>query len=107
MTRETEIIKKELQQAEYIGEDGGMVVDAKFTQLGAYRKMRQRWIEDCGKEEWEDFKENSHFSPADLGIGFLHLVTDENRDELDFDTETEWYVSTKDKSPYKLWVYWG
>lgn len=101
--REQEIIKKQLQQAEYIGEDGGMVVDARFTIKGAYRKMIARLREDCGEAEVTDFKEAC--KPEELGIAFLHLITDKNKDE--FDTDSEWYVSIKQESPYKVWCYWG
>jgi hypothetical protein len=107
MTKEQELIKRDLQQAEYIGEDGGMVVDARFTQLGAYRKMAKRWIEDCGQDDWDSFKEDSDFTPDSLGIGYFHLMTEADREEMGAEQECEWYVSIEKKSKYKVWCYWG
>lgn len=102
MTKQEKIIKEELQEAQYIGEDGGMVVNAK-TPEEAYEKMSKRWIEDCGEEDFKDFQENWFKSPDDLSIGWLHLVTPDRK--KDFEPDIEWYVSYKEKSPYELWVY--
>ena len=106
MNTEQKLIKRDLQQAEYIGEDGGMAVDGRFTLLGAYRKMRQRWIQDCGEDDWEFFNEEADLK-NNIGIGFFHLMTDADREEMGAERETEWFVSFEKKSPYKVWIYWG
>lgn len=103
MTIEQKLIKEGLQEAQYIGEDGGMVVDGRFTELGAYRKMMKRWKEDTG--EVEEFKE--FCQPDDLSMGYLHLMTPEKREKIGAEEDVEWYVSWKDKSPYEVWVFWG
>lgn len=103
MKKEQKLIKRDLQEAQYIGEDGGMVVDGRFSALGAWRKMIKRLREDCGEEEVTDFKQA--VTPDELGRGWLHLVNPENQDK--FESDTEWYVSIKDESPYEVWTYWG
>lgn len=105
MTKEQELIKRDLQQAEYIGEDGGMVVDGRFSRLGAYRKMIAKVREDCTESDVDDFKDAC--KPEDLGKGWLHLMTEADREEMGAEQEIEWYVSLEKKSPYELWVYWG
>lgn len=102
-TKEEIILERDLKEASYIGEEGGMAVDGRLTQLGAYRKMVARIREDCGDEEVETFKENC--SADDLGIAYFHLVTPANKHEFDY--ETEWYISVEKESPYKVWVFWG
>lgn len=106
MTKEQELIKRDLQQAEYIGEDGGMVVDGRFTLVGAFRKMRERWIEDCGEDEWQDFNDDADLM-SNIGIGYFHLMTEADREEMGAEKECEWYISIEKKSPYKVWCYWG
>ncbi len=104
MTKEQKLMKKDLQEATYICEDGGMVVDGRFTQLGAWRKMVARLRTDCGEVEAEEFMEAC--SPKDLGNAFLHLMTSKKREEMGADEDTEWYISNK-KNEYMVWVWWG
>ena len=80
-----------------------MVVDGRFTRLGAYRKMVARIREDCFETDVDDFKEACKLNH--LGMAWFHLVTDENRDQ--FDVDTEWYVSLEKISSYPVWCYWG
>lgn len=105
MTKADELIKRDLQEATYIGEDGGMVVDNRFTRAGAYRKMIARLREDCGEEEVKEFMENC--KADDLGMAYFHVVTDKDRSTGEFDSDTEWYVSGHDHSYNLVWVYWG
>lgn len=103
MTKEQKYMKEELSEATYVGEDGGMVVDAKFTRHGAWRKMILRLREDCGDTEAEEFIES--VKPTDLGIAYLHFLTE--REKKEYEEGTEWYVSLKKKSPYEVWAWWG
>lgn len=105
MTEKQQLTKimKELRTAEYIGEDGGMVVNCP-TLIGAYRKMRQRWIEDCGESDWQDFNEDVDLM-ENIGTAWLHLATKEDQDR--FGEDVEWYVSLEKKSNYRVWCYWG
>lgn len=100
MTKQQKIIKEELQEAQYIGEDGGMVVDGRFTPEDAYKMM----VTKIREEEAENFTD--WCNPEDIVSGWLHLTTEEDRRDR-FDSDTEWYVSIRDKSPYSVWVYWG
>ena len=99
MTEEEKLIKRDLQIAQWVGEDGGMVVDGKFSLETACRKMRRLLKREVGETESEDFKIDN------IGIGYFMLPTPEDIEENGNDSE--WYISIKDKSPYKVWVYWG
>lgn len=89
---------KELRNAEYVGEDGDMAVNCK-TVLGALRKFRARVAEDVG---WD---ESTELNEANIGRGWLHLATDEDREN--YGDDAEWYISYKKdaKNDYPVWIY--
>jgi hypothetical protein len=103
MKKIEKIYKEELNQAQYIGEDGSMVVAGYYTPEEAYKKMSERWIADCGEEDWKDFQQNWLKSPDDLSVGWLHLVTPDR--EKDFEPYTEWFISFKEESDYEVYIY--
>lgn len=98
MTKIKEILE-ELKTAEYVGEDGDMVVNAKDEEE-ALAKFRERWIEDCGEEDWNDIE----YTLENVGVCWLHLTNDEEKLEMD---DSEWYVSYVKPSKYQLFVLRG
>ena len=104
MNKLEEILNTELQEVQYIGEDGGMVVDGRLSFKEAYKRMKKRWTDDCGEEEAREFFRD-WCTEVSVGIGYLHLIKDEDKHK--YEDDVEWYVSVKEESPYKVWVYWG
>lgn len=100
-----DIIKKYLGNAEYIGEDGGMVTDGYITKEEARNRMIARWKEDCGEVDAKEFAEN--MTVDELVEGYFHLMTPAVREEMGADADCEWYVSVSKVSGYKVWIYWG
>lgn len=99
-TREQTILDTELKNPCYIGEDGAMCVKCP-TELGALRKFRKQWINDCGIDD----EALGEITSETIGVGWLHLVTDSDRRTGEFEDDCEWYISYKEKSPYEVWVY--
>lgn len=86
-----------LKNAEWIGEDGDMVCNCK-TELGAYRKFRGLMRDAEPEAAIEMDIEN-------VGIGFLHFATDEDRKKMGGDFDGDWYVSYTVESDYPLFCY--
>lgn len=103
MTEEERLIKKEKGDAIWVGEDGDIVCDKKLTELGARRKMMHLMRIEVGDSEAEEFWKASKHG---LDIGYLHLVTQEERDQGEWEDDIVWYVSP-DVSAYKLWWWRG
>jgi phosphoribosylaminoimidazole (AIR) synthetase len=89
---------KELKEPQYLGEEGDMAVNCK-TKIGAYRKFRQLVREDRG-----ECSELEEMSIENVGIGFVFIATEKEKEELSME-ESEYYVSYTKKSPYQVWVY--
>ena len=79
------------EQAEYIGEDGDMVANAK-NEEEALEMFKRRWVEDCGEEDWNDFIGEVNIEEA-IGIAWVHLASKKFSREHD---DCEWYVSHTD-----------
>lgn len=90
-----QILKTELNNAIYVGEDGYMAVSCK-TKLGALRKFRKLMREYVGEQE------ASGISLEDISIGYLHLTTEEYRNE--WGDEYEWVINYTTKSPYPVFI---
>ena len=86
---------KEIKGVQYIGEDGNMAVICK-DEVIACKKFNKKWKEDSGEEA-------INIEPQDIGIGFLHLATDEDRERF-HDDEVEWYIDYHKKSPNQVFV---
>lgn len=85
-------------EATYIGEEGAMAVITK-TRMGAYRKFLKRLREDMGDADFEMFY--PEISIEQVGIGWLHLTTEEDKKLMD---DCDWYVSYTKESPIEVWV---
>lgn len=99
------ILDTELQEVQYIGEDGGMIVDGRLPFEEAYRRMRARWVEDCGEEDAKDFFDEYCTEEA-VGRASLLLATKKIREKYG-EPDLVWYVSIKEESDYKVWCYWA
>jgi len=91
-----QVLKSLRSEATWIGEDGAMACVSK-TEQSAFKKFKALMSECVGDYEASELKID------DIGIGWLFLVTNENKD--DFESDTEWYVDYVNKSPYEVWVY--
>lgn len=103
MTKEQKILKTELNEAIWVGEDGNAAAFCK-TKLGAFRKFKKLMREDCGEIEASEMK------IEDVEIGWLHYCGNLSVDvklAKGLESDTEWYVSwsVDEKSPYEVWIY--
>ena len=97
--------KKELAEAQWIGEDGNMACISS-TPKGALRKFKRRTHEDVGLFEADEL------TIENVGLGWLHLASELTEAEKEKNSELaecEWYVSYSkdDTSPYQVYVYSG
>lgn len=67
--------------------------------------MIARVRQDCDEFDVDAFKDAC--KPEDLEIGWFHLMTEADREEMGAEQECEWYVSGENKSRYKVWIYFG
>jgi len=89
----------ELEEAMWIGEDGNAACKAK-SKRQAFSKFKNLMRQDVGELEASEMK------LEEVGIGWLHLVKDLPEEERTGDiADCEWYVSWKEKTPYKVYVY--
>ena len=96
----TELLKikevlKELKDAQYVGEDGGMVVICP-TRLGALRKFRKLMRQDVGDYE------ASELSIDEIGIVYIEVGHFWNNDG----DECDWCSQGDPKKGYKAWSYY-
>jgi hypothetical protein len=92
-----QFLHKEFSEAQYVGDEGNMVVDGRFTLIGAYRKMIHLVREDCGDMEAKEFMENN---PLDqLGTRFARITTDEEKEKYD---DSPWIVM-QEKTDFTVW----
>lgn len=97
MTQEQKLIKRDLQEAVWIGEDGDMAIDGRFSKRYAWIQFRKLMREDVGEPE------ASEIEIADVDRGWFKLPTPEDIEE---DGENhDWYVHYRIKSKYPVWVY--
>ena len=86
-----------------VGEEGDMVCFAK-TKRGAWIKFRRTVRAYCG-----DGDEVDSIKIEDIGVAFLHRITDANRGELvgsPIEHDEDWYVSTHErKGDVEVWYY--
>lgn len=88
---------KELRhEAVWIGEDGGAACVAK-TKEAAMRKFRALMRNDVGDIEAKEM------SIDDVGIGWLHLPSADDKDE--WGDEYMWFINHTKESPFEVWVY--
>lgn len=83
-------------EACWIGEDGGAACVAK-TKEAAMRKFRALMRSDVGDLEAKEM------NIEDVGIGWLHLPTEDDKDE--WGEDYQWFINHKEESPYEVWVY--
>ncbi len=85
--------------AQYVGEDGDMVVRA-TSERGAFIKFKRRLKEDVGEIE------ASELSIDNVGICYMHLTDPTNPEHRHLE-DSEWFVNIGDrvKSDYKLFYY--
>jgi len=93
-----EIIKEDLNEAQWVGEDGAAVAYCK-TQIGAWRKIRKLMRDDVGDNEADQI------SIDQIGEGFLHQFNEDGTLCM-MDGEESWCVKLE-PSPVKLWWYHG
>lgn len=91
-------VMTELEEADYIGEDGDMVVNTEKKE-DALVAFRTRLCGDVGHMEAEEIK------LEDIGIGYVYLITEEEKKSGEFDSDWEWYVSYTKPNKNKVWVY--
>jgi len=95
-----EALKDIKSEAQYVGEDGGMVTNCK-TKIGAWRRFRKLTKETVGEEEAKEININ------DIGIAYLHLAeetTNEQREQMMIDNDG-WYIDVRSISPIIVWYY--
>lgn len=97
--KEKYILKADFKEAICLGEEGDMMTCAAKTERGAWIKFRQRMRDDVGEEEAKEIKLEN------VGIGWLHLMDDKDREEMGVEEDNEWFVSTTKKTLYQVWVY--
>jgi len=87
-------------EAQYVGEDGGMVTDC-GSKREALRRFKQLERECNGEEEAKQIKSE------DIITAYFHLAeetTKENREGMNIE-EDGWYIDIKAPSPVKVWYY--
>lgn len=90
-----EIIKEDLKEAQWVGEDGDAVAHCK-TQIGAWKKIRALMRSDVGDIEAEEITLDH------IGIGYVHQLHEDGTPFTDEDGNESWYVSVR-KSPLQIW----
>ena len=97
MKEEQKLIKRDLQEAVWIGEDGAMAIDGRFSERYAWIQFRKLMRDDVGEYEADEVE------IEDVGIGYFHLPTPEDIEE--YGNEYDWLINYQEKSDYPVWVY--
>lgn len=87
-------------EAQYVGEEGGMVTDCMSKRL-ALKRFKQLERECVGEEEAKEIKLEY------ITTAYFHLAsetTKEQRDSMEIDDDG-WYIDIKAPSPVKVWYY--
>lgn len=87
-------------EAQYVGEDGGMVTNCK-TKIGAWRRFRKLTREQVGDEEAKEIK------MEDIMTAYFHLALEtskEQRESMNIDDDG-WYIDSRSPSPVQVWFY--
>jgi len=87
-------------EAQYVGEDGGMVTDCS-NKKEALRRFKQLERECVGEEEAKQIKSE------DIITAYFHLAEEasaEQREGMNIE-EDGWYIDIKSPSPVKVWYY--
>jgi len=95
---ERDYLKELSKEASWLGEDCDSMVCVSSTKRGAVLKFKRLMIADVGDIEAEEIKEK------DVTVGWLRLPTEEDEEE-NGDLTPEWYVMSKQKSPYPVFVW--
>jgi len=94
-----EALKDINDEAQYVGEDGGMVTNCK-TKREALKRFKKLEIDCNGSLDFE-------ISIKDIIPAFLHLAeetTKEQRQCMEID-EDSWYIDINSPSPVTVWYY--
>lgn len=89
------ILREQFKKAQWLGEDGEMVVNCK-TKLGALKKFRELMREDVGEAEAQELTQEM------INIQYLDLPTEEDREY--FGDEFDWVVRASTVTPYPVFV---
>jgi len=87
------------QQPADVGEDGAMICVAN-DEKDAVNKFVKHVHDLCG-----DSEDVSYITEDNIIIAFLFMVDPENEEHEDYvDSNVEWFVSKRDKSPYPVYM---
>lgn len=94
------VLKDINSEAEYVGEDGGMVTNC-GSKREALKRFRQLETDCVGEEESKEIKLENIIS------AFLHLAeetTKEKRECMEIEDDG-WYIDIEAPSPVMVWYY--
>jgi hypothetical protein len=98
MERQQKAIEELKEEAQFVGEEGDMVVAADNAEKAL--EMFKKLISDTeGPEDAAKLKLES------VGIAYLHMDLSELPEEYFEGTEMEWHIDLKKVSPYTVYFY--